>query len=77
MSFGIKRDPSKPMDPRLLEARDRVKAACEANNLAFLEGATPEDITEKIDDGVRIIAGHREDTAEIGRAHSKRTMPVG
>ncbi len=77
MSFGIKRDPSKPMDPRLLEARDRVKAACDANNLAFLEGATPEDITEKIDEGVRIIAGHREDTAEIGRAHSKRTMPVG
>ena len=77
MSFGIKREPSKPMDPRLLEARDRVKAACEANNLAFLEGATPEDITEKIDEGVRIIAGHREDTAEIGRAHSKRTMPVG
>ena len=77
MSFGIKRDPSKPMDPRLLEARARVKAACEANNLAFLEGATPEDITEKIDEGVRIIAGHREDTAEIGRAHSKRTMPVG
>ena len=77
MSFGIKRDPSKPMDPRLLEARDRVKAACEANNLAFLEGATPEDITEKIDEGVRIIAGHREDTADIGRAHSKRTMPVG
>ena len=77
MSFGIKRDPSKPMDPRLLEARDRVKAACEANNLAFLEGATPEDITEKSDEGVRIIAGHREDTAEIGRAHSKRTMPVG
>ena len=77
MSFGIKRDPSKPMDPRLLEARDRVKAACDANNLAFLEGATPEDITEKIDEGVRIIAGHREDTSNIGRAHSKRTMPVG
>ena len=77
MSFGIKRDPSKPMDPRLLEARDRVKAACDANNLAFLEGATPEDITEKIDEGVRIIAGHREDTSKIGRAHSKRTMPVG
>lgn len=77
MSFGIKRDPSKPMDPRLLEARDRVKAACDVNNLAFLEGATPEDITEKIDEGVRIIAGHRKDTAEIGRVHSKRTMPVG
>ena len=77
MSFGIKRDPDKPMDPRLLEARDRVKAACDANNLAFLEGATPENITEKIDEGVRIIAGHREDTAEVGPSYSKRTMPVG
>ena len=77
MSFGIKRDPDKPMDPRLLEARDRVKAACDANNLAFLEGATLENITEKIDEGVRIIAGHREDTAEAGRSYSKRTMPVG
>tara|TARA_B100000809_G_scaffold181230_1_gene178962 strand:- start:659 stop:1546 length:888 start_codon:yes stop_codon:yes gene_type:complete len=77
MSFGIKRDPDKPMDPRLLEARDRVKAACDANNLAFLEGATPDNITGKIDEGVRIIAGHREDTAEVGRSYSKRTMPVG
>ena len=77
MSFGIKRDPDKPMDPRLLEARDRVKAACDANNLAFLEGATLENITEKIDEGVRIIAGRREDTAEVGRSYSKRTMPVG
>ena len=77
MSFGIKRDPDKPMDPRLLEARDRVNASCDANNLAFLEGATLENITEKIDEGVRIIAGHREDTAEVGRSYSKRTMPVG
>jgi hypothetical protein len=24
-----------------------------------------------------VVAGHRTDTAEVGRAHSKRTMPVG
>ena len=30
----------------------------------------------KIDEGVRVIAGHREDTAKVGRAHQKRTMPV-
>lgn len=77
MSFGIKRDPSKPMDPRLTEARERVKAACDANGLAFLDGCTPENVAAKIDEGVRVIAGHSEDTAEIGRAHSKRTMPVG
>ena len=64
------------MDPRLTEARERVKNACAANGLAFLDGCSPEDIEAKIDEGVRVIAGHREETAEIGRAHSKRTMPV-
>ena len=77
MSFGIRRDPNKPMDPRLTEARERVKAACDANGLAFLDGCTPENVEAKIDEGVRVIAGHSEDMAEIGRAHSKRTMPVG
>lgn len=76
MSFGIKRDPSKPLDPRLVEARERVRDACKANNLAFLDSCTPEDIGSKIDEGVRVVAGHREDTAEAGRAYSKRTMPV-
>ena len=76
MSFGIKRDPNKPLDPRLQEARERVKEACKANNLAFLDGCTPENITEKIDEGVRVVAGHRTDTAEVGRAYSNRTMPV-
>jgi len=76
MSFGIKRDPNGPLDPRLAEARARVIAACKENGLAFLDGCTPENVADKIDEGVRVIAGHREDTAEIGRAHSKRTMPV-
>ena len=39
-------------------------------------GATPENIVAKLDEGVRVIAGHREETAMIGRAHQKRTMPV-
>ena len=76
MSFGIKRDPNGPLDPRLAEARARVIAACKENSLAFLDSCTPENVAGKIDEGVRVIAGHREDTAEIGRAHSKRTMPV-
>jgi hypothetical protein len=76
MSFGIKRDVSKPMDPRLAEARERVKNACKENGLAFLDGCSPENITDKIDEGVRIVAGHRTETAEVGRAYSKRTMPV-
>ncbi len=76
MSFGIKRDPSKPLDPRLVEARERVRDACKANGIPFLDGCTPENIKEKIDEGVRVVAGHREDTAQVGREYTKRTMPV-
>lgn len=76
MSFGIRRDPSKPMDPRLVEARERVRDACKANGIPFLDSATPENIKEKIDEGIRVVAGHREDTAQAGREYSKRTMLV-
>jgi 4-hydroxy-2-oxoheptanedioate aldolase len=58
------------------EARERVFAACRKYGVPFLEGATPENVAAKIDEGVRVIAGHREDTAKVGRAHSKRAMPV-
>jgi 4-hydroxy-2-oxoheptanedioate aldolase len=76
MSMGIWADADKATNPRMLEARERVKNAAKANGLAFLDGGTPENIADKIDEGVRVVAGHRTDTAEVGRAHSKRTMPV-
>ncbi len=76
MSFKIKRDPNGPTDPRILEARDRVRDACKATGIPFLDSATPENIAEKIDDGVRGVASNREDTARAGRAYTKRTMPV-
>ena len=41
---GIPWDPEKPMDPRLVEARERVRDACKANGLPFLDGCTPENI---------------------------------
>tara|TARA_B100001123_G_C14555295_1_gene727949 strand:+ start:37 stop:516 length:480 start_codon:yes stop_codon:yes gene_type:complete len=77
MSFGIKREAGEPLDPRLEEARERVKNACKQNGLAFLDGCTPENITDKISEGVRVVAGHRKDTADVGRHHTKRMMPVG
>jgi 4-hydroxy-2-oxoheptanedioate aldolase len=66
----------KPFPPEMAEARHRVRAACLAHGIAFLESAGPDDVTTKIDDGARIIAGHREDTAQIGRAHTRRTMQI-
>jgi 2-keto-3-deoxy-L-rhamnonate aldolase RhmA len=70
---AVQRD---PYPPEMQEARDRVFAACRKNGIAFLEGCSPENIVARLDEGVRVIAGHRSDTAAIGRAHQKRCMPV-
>jgi 4-hydroxy-2-oxoheptanedioate aldolase len=65
----------RPLPDEMQTVRSRVRAACLANGIAFLEGATPEDIKEKIDAGARVISGHRQDTARVGRAHTRRTLP--
>jgi 4-hydroxy-2-oxoheptanedioate aldolase len=76
LSLGYLNMPRNPYPPEMAEARERVLAACRKRNIPFLEGATPENIAAKLDEGVRVIAGHREDTARVGRAHQRRTMPV-
>jgi hypothetical protein len=50
--------------------------ACQQHGIAFLEGCTPENVARKIDAGVRVIAGQRQETAQVGRAHTRRSMPV-
>ena len=65
-----------PYPPEMAKARARIMAACRANGIAFLEGCTPETVVARIGEGVRVIAGGREDTARVGRAHQKRTMPA-
>jgi 4-hydroxy-2-oxoheptanedioate aldolase len=76
LSLGYRSVPRHPYPPQMQEARDRVFAACRNNRIAFLEVCTPADITARLDEGVRVVAGHRQETALIGRAHQKRTMPV-
>ena len=63
-----------PYPPEMQEARDRVFAACRANGAAFLEACTPDTVAVRIDEGVRVVAGGREDTARAGRAHQRRAM---
>jgi 4-hydroxy-2-oxoheptanedioate aldolase len=75
LSLGYFRMPT-PYPPEMEEIRRRVRAACLASHIAFLETATPNDIVEKIDAGTRVIAGHNEEAARIGRAHTKRVMAV-
>ncbi|WP_119422378.1 aldolase/citrate lyase family protein [Desertibaculum subflavum] len=65
-----------PYRPELQEAREKIRAACARNGLAFLEVCSPANICARIDEGVRVVAGGNEETARIGRAHQKRAMPV-
>jgi len=74
--LGYKQVPREPYPPEMQDARERVFAACRARGIAFLETCTPENVARKVDEGVRVIAGHREETARVGRAHTQRTMPV-
>src|SRR6202041_543491 len=72
-SVKVMRDPYPPV---MQAARDKVFAACRRNRIAFLEGCTPATIVERLDEGVRVIAGHNEEMARIGRGHQRREMTV-
>jgi 4-hydroxy-2-oxoheptanedioate aldolase len=69
LSLGYVKVPREPYPAEMEEARAKVFGACRKRGIAFLEGATPETIAAKIDEGVRVIAGGREATARAGRAH--------
>jgi 4-hydroxy-2-oxoheptanedioate aldolase len=76
LSLGYTTLQRDPYPPEMAEARARVFAACRRNGIPFLEGCSPANIRERLDEGVRVIAGHNPETAQIGRAHQKRTMPA-
>jgi len=76
LSLGYVSVPRQPYPPEMLAARTRVMAACRANNIPFLEGCAPDNIVARIDEGVRVVAGHNPETARVGRAHQKRRLPV-
>ena len=77
MSLGFPDAHDPPYPPEMTAARNRVFAATKAAGIAFLEGMNTENVVEKIDEGVRISSAGRggQEIAEIGRKHSKRTMP--
>jgi 4-hydroxy-2-oxoheptanedioate aldolase len=76
LSLGYLAVPRDPYPPEMKQARDRVFAACRKNGIAFLEHCSPANIAARLDEGVRVVSGQRLDTATLGRAHQKRTMPV-
>ena len=76
LSLGYRTMPREPFPPEMQRARDRVLAACRNNGVAFLQGCTAENIVARIEEGVRVVAGHSEATAVKGRLYQKRMLPV-
>ena len=63
------------LHPRMRRARTRVLNACKANKLAFLNTVRESDVTEMIDEGVRIGSPRSEAAMVKGRNYTGRTMP--
>jgi 4-hydroxy-2-oxoheptanedioate aldolase len=76
LSLGYATIPREPFPMEMQAARDRILAACRKNGIAFLQSCTVDNVTARIDEGVRVIAGHSEAAAIRGRAHQKRTLRV-
>ena len=74
MSFGHKDAHDPPYPPEMTAARARVKTACDRAGLAFLDLVRPDNVIAQLDAGVRVGAATPE-AAEIGRRHTKRTLP--
>ena len=62
------------LNARMRDARGRVFAACKKANIAFLNGVSPDNVEQMLDEGVMIGSGNQE-AAEIGRKHTKRKIP--
>ena len=76
LAMGYTQVPQEPFPPDMRRARDRVFRACQSNGVAFLDSCTAETLIEKLDSGVRVIAGAHEQMAKDGRAYTRRAMPV-
>ena len=76
LSYGYlegRADP--PVPPEVQAAGDRVLAACKKNGVFFLDNVLPDNVIPRIQKGVMIGAGRRQDSAEVGRKYTKRKMP--
>src|SRR5438552_12136752 len=74
LSLGYRTMPREPYPPEMQAARNRIFAACRKNGVAFLQSCTPDNIVERIDEGVRGLAGHSQPAATRGPAHQNRTL---
>ena len=72
--YGDVRTRENTEEGELKAARNRVFAACKAANIGFLDAVYPDDVVEKIKEGVTFPAG-AEESAVVGRKYTNRIMP--
>jgi len=75
LSLGVKSGPGAQQAPEMLKARATILEACKRNKVFFLNTANPNNIEAMIKEGVMVVAGGTEATAQAGRKFTKRTMP--
>ncbi len=76
LSYGhLEGQADPPVPAEVSAAGDLVLALAQENSLFFLDNVLPENVIKQIERGVMIGAGRRQDSAEVGRAYSKREMP--
>jgi 4-hydroxy-2-oxoheptanedioate aldolase len=76
LSYGLLGGRADPPLPEVLQdAGNRVLAACQGAGVFFLDNVLPGNVVQRIDEGVMIGAGRLPESAEVGRRHTKRTMP--
>ena len=61
-------------DPKMVQARAKVFAACKANHIFFLNSFGANNVVDLIKEGVMVGPASKE-AAEIGRKFTKRQMP--
>jgi len=75
VAFDYGRKPGVIEPPPLRAAAERVIRASKKVNVYVLDNVRPENVVEQLDAGIMICAGGLPEAAEIGRKHTKRTMP--
>ena len=63
-----------PLPPEVVAAGDMVLELTKERGMFFLDNVLPENVEQQLDRGVMVGAGRREDSAEVGREYSGRTM---
>jgi 4-hydroxy-2-oxoheptanedioate aldolase len=76
LSYGYLEGRADPPVPAEVDAAGEIVLGfCKKFNIAFLDNVLPDNVEDKIKKGVMIGAGRRQDSAEVGRAFTKRQMP--